>query len=108
LRFLIDNALSPRLASALGDAGHDVVHVRDRGLQRASDAELLRLAATEDRVIVSEDTDFGALLALAEFTRPSIILFRRMPDRSAAALQARLLGNPWARSSPSWSEVPSW
>ena len=93
MRFLIDNALSPRLALGLVAAGHDAAHVRDRGLQRAEDAELLELAATEDRILVSEDTDFGTLLALATFTRPSIILFRHMTDRSAAALTSVLLAN---------------
>ncbi len=45
MRFLIDNALSPTVAFALSAAGHDVVHVRDRGLQAASDTELNALAA---------------------------------------------------------------
>ncbi len=93
MRFLVDNALSPRLALGLKDAGHDAVHVRDRGLQRSDDATLLELAALEERVLVSEDTDFGTLLALGAATRPSVIFFRHMLDRSAAALQSVLLNN---------------
>jgi predicted nuclease of predicted toxin-antitoxin system len=49
MRFLIDNALSPVLAYALTEAGHDAVHVRDRGLRDADDEPILDLAASEGR-----------------------------------------------------------
>ena len=40
MRFLIDQALSPALATELGRAGHDAVHVRELGMQAASDEEI--------------------------------------------------------------------
>ena len=93
MRFLVDNALSPRLAKGLRDAGHDAVHVRDLGLARATDDGLFKLAANEKRVLLSEDTDFRTILALRSERRPSVLLFRRMSDRSARALLALLLAN---------------
>ena len=46
------------------------------GLEQAEDDALLMLAAEAGRVIVSGDTDFGALLALLRRRSPSVILFR--------------------------------
>ena len=73
--------------------GHDVVHVRDIGLQSAADDEIFDVAASSGRVVVSEDTDFGALLSMRDSSKPSVILLRHMPDRSANALLGILLAN---------------
>lgn len=90
MRFLIDNALPPRLARLLAAAGHDAVHVRDYALGAAKDELILAKAREEDRIVVSADTDFGTLLAMLEVNRPSFILFRD-PDRLTAEDYAGVL-----------------
>ena len=90
MRFLVDQNLSSRLAQLLVDAGHDAVHVRNLGLATAPDTEILAQAVAEARVVISGDTDFGALLAAGHRREPSVILFRRERPRRAEA-QAELV-----------------
>lgn len=94
MRFLIDNALSPAVATALNRAGHDAVHVRDLGMHAASDEEIFDRAGQNDRVVVSADTDFATLLAIRKQTKPSVILFRHgsqhRPADQAVLLKANL------------------
>ena len=94
MKFLVDNALSPDLAEALRRAGHDATHVREYRMQASPDPLVFERAASEDRIMVSADTDFAALLAVRNQTKPSLILFRgaslRRPEVQAKVLLEQL------------------
>ena len=62
MKFLLDVCVSSRsLSASLADQGHDVVS----SLQidpRASDERLMEYALRDDRVLITEDKDFGELI----------------------------------------------
>ena len=93
MKFLIDNALSPLVAESLRGAGHDALHIRDYGLQTAQDDEIFSLAETQNRILISSDTDFGTFLAIRQKNKPSLILFRRGSDRRPERQVTLLLSN---------------
>lgn len=94
MKFLLDEGLSPRVLNLLEASGHDVVHARDIGLESAPDLLVLATALKQGRVLLTLDTDFGALLALSGARQPSIVLFRgdvtRRPEGQARLLLANL------------------
>lgn len=61
---LTDENLDPDVVAHLRQLGFDVLDVVERGLQGSTDVELLRLATSQGRVVVSHDADFGTLAVL--------------------------------------------
>ena len=76
MRFLADMAISLSTVVWLRDQGHDVTHLREEGLQRADDQDVLEKARTEDRTLLTLDLDFGYLMAISGQNLPSIVMFR--------------------------------
>lgn len=81
MKLLCDANLSPQVVHALSEAGFDVSHVGDHELLTATDPEIFDWAIDNERVIITADSDFGALLALRRTSSPSVVLLREMADQ---------------------------
>ncbi len=75
-RFLVDMNISPKTVRRLQQQGWEVIRVSELLPVSASDQEILELARHEKRVLVTQDLDFSALLALGGYHEPSLITFR--------------------------------
>lgn len=76
MRFLADMGISMSTVEALRQEGHEVVHLREEGLQRLPDPAILEKARQEERAVLTFDLDFGDLLAIGGQKYPSVIIFR--------------------------------
>jgi len=76
LRFLADMNLSPLTVVAWQQEGWDIVRVSALLPATAADVEILALARRQNRVVITQDLDFSALLALGGHTEPSLITLR--------------------------------
>ena len=76
MKFLADMGLARSTVAFLRAQGHDAVHLRDQGLQRLEDDEIVEKAREEGRVILTHDLDFGRIVAVSRASVPSVITFR--------------------------------
>ena len=73
IRLLADMNISPKTVDALQQQRWDVIRVSQVLPMDASDDEILGFARREGRVVITQDLDFSALLALGDYDQPSLI-----------------------------------
>lgn len=95
IKILLDQGMPRSAVSLLRDRGWDAVHAYDIGLGRASDQIILDRARHDERIVITLDADFHALLAIANATAPSVIRIRREGLRGTEL--AELLLRIWPR-----------
>ena len=93
MKLLLDANLSPSLTDGLVDAGFEALHVGDVDLLTASDAAIVEFARGNDLVIVTVDSDFAAILAIAGAERPSVVQLRAVGELTPPAHLALLVAN---------------
>ena len=81
--------VSASTVEMLRDLGHDAVHLRDEGLQKLADAEIVSKALKEQRTVLTFDLDFGSILAASQSTQPSVVIFR-LRNQTPVSVNRRL------------------
>jgi predicted nuclease of predicted toxin-antitoxin system len=75
MRFLADESCDFAIVRALRSEGHDVLAVSEIQ-QRSIDRELMDLATADNRILLTEDKDFGWLVFAAHMQSPGVVLIR--------------------------------
>lgn len=93
MKLLLDQGLPRSSASILRNANIDTVHVGEIGMAMAEDWEILEQSRQEQRIVVTLDADFHALLALSGAKSPSVVRIRieGLRGEGLAALIQRIL-----------------
>lgn len=88
MRFLANENIERPIVDHLRDAGHDVACIGELA-PGASDEEVLRLADTESRLVLTNDKDFGEM-AYRENRASAGIVLLRLEAQDGAEKAARL------------------
>lgn len=75
MRWLVDECVDAALAGQLRQLGHDVAYMSDVA-PRATDTEVIERAHSENRLLLTEDKDFGDLVFRQAKPVPGIVLLR--------------------------------
>ena len=109
MKLAADECCDALLVSGLREDGHDVWYVMEsaRGLD---DVSILGQVAAEERVLVTEDKDFGELVVRLGLPAYGIVLLRIEPaDSHAKLLRLReVLDEHGARLAGSFTVVDRW
>jgi len=89
MRFLADESCDFAVVRALRDAGHDVLAVAESA-RSAADEAILRLAAREKRVLLTEDKDFGQWVYAYRRATGGVV-FLRYPPATRSAIAAAIV-----------------
>jgi predicted nuclease of predicted toxin-antitoxin system len=76
MKLLVDMNLSPRWVRVLTDAGIQTEHWSALGANDAPDSEIMAYARVSNYVVLTHDLDFGAILAVTQGEKPSVVQIR--------------------------------
>ena len=68
------------MVSQLRGVGHDILYVAEVA-SGATEAEVLRRARNDSRLLLTEDKDFGELLFRLKLAVPGLVLLRLRPEQ---------------------------
>jgi predicted nuclease of predicted toxin-antitoxin system len=82
MRFIVDESTGAAVVEQLRSLGHDVVAVAEE-MPQADDTDILKRAASEGRVVLTNDKDFGDLAFRSGQAHRGIVLFRLRDETTA-------------------------
>lgn len=87
LRFIADESCDFAIVGSLRRGGYDVVAVSEFA-RRSDDRDVMELSLREERILLTEDLDFGRLVFAGRMQTPGVILIRYPGNARQAVGQA--------------------
>ncbi len=89
LRFLVDEGCDFAIVRALREAGFDVVAVCEI-TTHSNDRDIIKLSHAENRVLLTEDKDFGWLVFVSHADSAGVVLIR-FPGNARSTLPSAVV-----------------
>lgn len=96
MKFLLDESAEYRIAHALRVRGHDVTAIAHDYPRALPDIEVLAIAVAEQRILITNDRDFGELIVRQKLPHTGVIYSRlelAAPVEEKIAVLQRLLSS---------------
>lgn len=87
MRFLVDECTGPGVARWLRSQSHDVVSIYDEARGLGDDA-VLNKAVSEQRILITNDKDFGEMVFRERRTHCGVILLRLPDERPTSKIES--------------------
>jgi predicted nuclease of predicted toxin-antitoxin system len=82
VKFLVDESTGQSVVNELRRLGHDVISIQEI-FPSLDDPPILDIAGNENRILITNDKDFGELIYRSRLPHAGVLLFR-LQDESAA------------------------
>lgn len=114
LCFLTDENIDQEVVKFLRDQGFDVLDIKEQGLFSLADRNILEMAEAQNRIVISQDSDFGTLIFRDKLDVRGVIYLR--PGHESPEIHLQTIGtvlstnldlSPPALTSTSRA-VPAW
>lgn len=83
MRWLADECIAARVVKRLREAGHDVSYAAEMAAGEP-DIAIVALAIRENRLLLTDDKDFGELVVRRRWAVPGVVLMRVTSDEPLA------------------------
>jgi predicted nuclease of predicted toxin-antitoxin system len=84
VRWLVDECVAAILVARLRETGHDAAYVAELA-SGIADPEIIGRAVAEERLLLTDDKDFGELVMRRRWRLPGVVLLRVPPERHELA-----------------------
>jgi predicted nuclease of predicted toxin-antitoxin system len=82
MRFIVDECTGPVVAKWLQRQNHDVISVFDE-IRGADDRKVIQKAFEQNRILITNDKDFGELIFREKKPHKGVVLLRLKDERAA-------------------------